>query len=41
VDIIAPGDRVPAISGKYVAYRDGVAVAPPERHSLPAGAAAS
>jgi ATP-dependent Lhr-like helicase len=26
VGILVPGDRVPAISGKYVSFRDGVAV---------------
>ena len=26
VGVIVPGDRVPAISGRYVSYRDGVAV---------------
>jgi ATP-dependent Lhr-like helicase len=25
VGFIVPGDRVPAISGKYVSFRDGVA----------------
>jgi ATP-dependent Lhr-like helicase len=28
VGILIPGDRVPAISGKTVALRDGVAIAP-------------
>jgi len=28
VGVIVPGERVPAISGKFVSYRDGVAVAP-------------
>ncbi|MGZ4821634.1 MAG: Lhr family helicase, partial [Terriglobales bacterium] len=31
VGIIVPGERVPAISGKTVSYRDGVAVAGEER----------
>jgi ATP-dependent Lhr-like helicase len=26
VGVIVPGERVPAISGKFVSYRDGVAV---------------
>jgi ATP-dependent Lhr-like helicase len=30
VGILVPGDRVPAISGKYVTYKDGVPVAPAE-----------
>jgi ATP-dependent Lhr-like helicase len=30
VGIIVPGERVPAISGKTVTFRDGVAVVPPE-----------
>jgi ATP-dependent helicase Lhr and Lhr-like helicase len=34
VGIIVPGDRVPAISGKYVSFRDGVAV---EREDSSAG----
>ena len=29
VGILVPGERVPAISGRSVTYRDGVAVAPP------------
>jgi ATP-dependent Lhr-like helicase len=28
VGILVPGERVPAISGKTVAFRDGIAVAP-------------
>jgi ATP-dependent Lhr-like helicase len=31
VGIVVPGERVPAISGKTVRYRDGVAVATEER----------
>ncbi len=31
IGIIVPGERVPAISGKYVSLRDGVAVEPEER----------
>jgi ATP-dependent Lhr-like helicase len=34
VGFIVPGERVPAISGKYVKFRDGVAVDPEERNSL-------
>ncbi len=34
VGIIVPGERVPAISGYEVAFRDGVAVAPEERDTL-------
>jgi ATP-dependent Lhr-like helicase len=34
VGIIVPGERVPAISGKTVAYRNGVAVAAEERGSV-------
>jgi ATP-dependent helicase Lhr and Lhr-like helicase len=30
IGILLPGDRVPAISGKTVSYRDGIAVAPTE-----------
>jgi ATP-dependent Lhr-like helicase len=26
VGVIVPGERIPAISGRYVSYRDGVAV---------------
>jgi ATP-dependent Lhr-like helicase len=33
VGIIVPGERVPAISGKYVSFRDGVAVEAEERIS--------
>jgi ATP-dependent Lhr-like helicase len=29
IGIIVPGERVPAISGRSVSYRDGVAVLPP------------
>jgi len=28
--ILVPGDRVPAISGRFVSYRDGIAVSPTE-----------
>jgi len=31
VGFIVPGERVPAISGKYVSFRDGVAVEAEER----------
>ncbi|MDR3748315.1 MAG: DEAD/DEAH box helicase [Acidobacteriota bacterium] len=34
VGFIVPGERVPAISGKYVTFRDGVAVAAAERSAL-------
>ncbi len=34
VGVIVPGERVPAISGRIVSYRDGVAVADePESHA--------
>jgi ATP-dependent Lhr-like helicase len=41
VGIIVPGDRVAAHSGKFVAFRDGVAVTPEERAGLVAMSAAS
>jgi len=34
VGFIVPGERVPAISGKYVKFRDGVAVDTEERNAL-------
>ena len=34
VGFIVPGERVPAISGRYVKFRDGVAVDPEERNAL-------
>ncbi len=34
VGVIVPGERVPAISGRYVKFRDGVAVDPEERSAL-------
>ncbi|HUI83916.1 MAG TPA: DEAD/DEAH box helicase [Candidatus Binatia bacterium] len=34
VGFIVPGERVAAISGKYVSFRDGVAVEPEERASV-------
>ena len=34
VGIIVPGDRVPAISGRFVAFRDGVAVEAPGQGSI-------
>ena len=34
VGFIVPGERVPAISGRYVKFRDGVAVDPEERAAL-------
>lgn len=33
IGIIVPGERVPAISGRSVSYRDGVAVEPEPQHS--------
>ncbi|HEY2390388.1 MAG TPA: hypothetical protein VGK22_04385, partial [Candidatus Angelobacter sp.] len=30
VGIVVPGDRVPAISGKYVSFKDGVLAETPE-----------
>ena len=39
VGFIVPGDRVPAISGKYVSFRDGVPCEP-EDHALALGEAA-
>ena len=35
VGFIVPGERVPAISGKHVSFRDGVAVEPLELHPTP------
>ena len=35
VGIIVPGERVPAISGKIVSFRDGVAVQEAERSGMP------
>jgi ATP-dependent Lhr-like helicase len=35
VGILVPGDRVPAISGKTVVFRDGVAVQDGELQSVP------
>ena len=35
VGIIVPGDRVPAISGRYVAFQNGVAVAATTDHPIP------
>jgi len=35
--VIVPGERVPAISGKFVTYRDGVAIpneAPKGLHAI-------
>ena len=34
IGFIVPGERVPAISGRYVKFRDGVAVDPEERNAL-------
>ncbi len=33
IGFIVPGDRVPAISGKFVSFRDGIAVEPQDRAS--------
>jgi ATP-dependent helicase Lhr and Lhr-like helicase len=41
VGIIVPGDRVPAVSGRYVAYRDGVPAEAAQRDVFPIRAAAS
>jgi ATP-dependent Lhr-like helicase len=35
VGMVVPGERTPAISGKYVSFRDGIAVAPDEHRALP------
>ncbi|MGC2473826.1 MAG: DEAD/DEAH box helicase [Candidatus Sulfotelmatobacter sp.] len=40
VGILVPGDRVPAISGRTVSYRDGVAVSPDSGQSMTIEAAA-
>jgi ATP-dependent Lhr-like helicase len=34
VGILVPGERVPAISGRTVTFRDGVAELPPSRASI-------
>lgn len=34
VGILVPGERVPAISGRTVSYRDGVGVSPSEETSV-------
>jgi len=34
VGIIVPGNRVPAISGKFIKFRDGVALAAEERDTI-------
>jgi ATP-dependent Lhr-like helicase len=39
VGILVPGDRIPAISGRTVTFRDGVAVPPMNLHELPQQAA--
>jgi ATP-dependent helicase Lhr and Lhr-like helicase len=39
VGILVPGDRIPAISGRTVTFRDGVALAPTNLHELPHQAA--
>jgi ATP-dependent Lhr-like helicase len=41
VGVVVPGERVPAISGKYVAFRDGIAVDPPEDPAVPVRMTAS
>jgi len=38
VGIVVPGERIAAISGKYVSYRDGIAVEPPAHMALPMSA---
>jgi ATP-dependent Lhr-like helicase len=40
VGILVPGERVPAISGRVVSFRDGVAVENPEPMALPRSATA-
>jgi ATP-dependent Lhr-like helicase len=35
VGMVVPGERTPAISGKYVIFRDGIAVEPDEHRALP------
>src|SRR5216110_1928656 len=40
VGILVPGERVSATSGRFVAFRDGVALPPPERAGIVAMAAA-
>jgi ATP-dependent helicase Lhr and Lhr-like helicase len=39
VGILVPGDRVPAISGRTVSYRDGIAIAPSDQGALSEAAA--
>jgi ATP-dependent Lhr-like helicase len=39
VGIIVPGERVPALTGNYVGYRDGAAIEVPERVAVPLRAA--
>jgi ATP-dependent Lhr-like helicase len=39
--VVVPGERIPAISGRLVAFRDGVAVETPERRMMPVSAAVS
>jgi ATP-dependent Lhr-like helicase len=39
VGIVVPGDRIPAISGRTVTFRDGVAVPPTNLHEIPHQAA--
>jgi ATP-dependent Lhr-like helicase len=35
IGIVVPGERVSAISGKYVAFRDGVPAEPEDRTAMP------
>ncbi len=35
VGIIVPGDKIPGISGRFVTYRDGVAIDTPASHARP------
>jgi ATP-dependent Lhr-like helicase len=41
VGILVPGERVPAISGRTVSYRDGVAIATPAGEPVPVSEAAA
>jgi len=38
--ILVPGERISVTSGRFVAFRDGVALPPPERAGIVAMAAA-
>ena len=37
VGVVVPGERVAAVSGNYVAFRDGIAVEPPVRVPMSIG----